>query len=153
MSKQQSIPFGYCQCGCGQPTRLARSTSSRDGTIKGKPLRYIYHHQSSAPAEVRFWNKVNKTGPTDCWEWTGAHDPEKGYGSFTEKCRNGVQYKIQAHRYSYRENVGPLEDSMCIDHLCRNPKCVNPAHLEQVTHAENVRRGAVCNPELEPQHP
>ena len=45
-----------------------------------------------------------------------------------------------AHRVSYLALVGPIPGDLVIDHLCRNPKCVNPAHLEPVTRAENQRR-------------
>ncbi len=32
---------------------------------------------------------------------------------------------------------------MDVDHLCRNRACVNPKHLELVSHKENLRRGAM----------
>lgn len=38
--------------------------------------------------------------------------------------------------------VGPIPEGLSLDHLCRHPWCVNPAHLDPVEHAENVRRGA-----------
>lgn len=76
-----------------------------------------------------------------CWEWTG-HLTSTGYsqmtvGSRTDKTRTNTQ----AHRVSYAVFVGELVDGLQIDHLCRNRKCINPKHLEQVTCAENLRRG------------
>lgn len=47
-----------------------------------------------------------------------------------------------AHQVFYELHVGPIPRGLELDHLCQNPSCVNPAHLEPVTHAENVRRGA-----------
>lgn len=46
-----------------------------------------------------------------------------------------------AHRYVYEQQVGPIPPGLTIDHLCRNPRCVNVEHLEPVTMRENVLRG------------
>jgi FixJ family two-component response regulator len=64
-----------------------------------------------------------------------------GYGKTS---RVGSPKTLSAHRWSYEEHVGPVEEGMFIDHLCRVRECVNPAHLEPVTHAENCRRGALA---------
>ena len=72
---------------------------------------------------------------TGCWEWAGTITPA-GYGSISVQ---GVAFG--AHRASYTHHVGPIPAGLVLDHLCRNPKCINPAHLEAVTDQENVRRG------------
>lgn len=46
-----------------------------------------------------------------------------------------------AHRLAYERAFGPIPTGMQIDHLCRVRECVNPDHLEVVSHTENVRRG------------
>lgn len=72
---------------------------------------------------------------TGCWEWTQSTS-STGYGLSR---RRGM--KISAHRLSYAAFVGPIPEGMCIDHLCRNRRCVNPRHMEVVTLGENVMRG------------
>jgi hypothetical protein len=85
-----------------------------------------------------FWAKVDKT--EGCWLWTGARGGGKAhYGVFS------VHRKvIYAHKYAYEMVNGPVPEGMEIDHVvdrgCTSTLCVNPAHLEAVTHAENMRR-------------
>lgn len=71
-----------------------------------------------------------------CWEWRGALS--KGYGSLRVDGR--VEY---AHRYLWQLINGPVPEGLELDHICRNPACVRPTHLEAVTHHENLRRGMV----------
>jgi hypothetical protein len=78
--------------------------------------------------------KVDAAG---CWIWTGSR-MKSGYGRF--KVRS---YETRfAHRVAYEIWVGPIPSDHQLDHLCSVKPCVNPTHLEPVTHGENVRRWA-----------
>lgn len=83
---------------------------------------------------ARFLAKIEPT-PTGCWAWTGTI-LAGGYGQFWFEGKMRL-----AHRWSYSELRGPIPPGFNIDHLCRNRRCVNPAHLEPVTQKENVARG------------
>lgn len=87
------------------------------------------------PIIERFWEKVMPEPNSGCWLWMAASD-KHGYG------RLGSGSKlVLAHRFSYELHNGPIPSGLQLDHLCRVPACVNPAHLEPVTPGENVRRG------------
>ena len=87
-------------------------------------------------------DRIDASG--DCWLWTGTQSGpgrefDGGYGVINIGGRAGRQVPI--HRVIWETLVGPIPDGLEIDHLCRVHNCVNPDHLEPVTHAENVRRG------------
>lgn len=92
-----------------------------------------------ASAAERFETYVDRSGEGGCWVWTGA--TSRGYGNFTP---NGRGSWTTAYRWSYEHHVGPVPEGLELDHLCRNRACVNPAHLEPVTHLENRQRAALA---------
>lgn len=87
--------------------------------------------------------KINFNGPlfkgTPCWEWTGRLD-NNGYGQTTETINNKKK-SCRIHRKIFRVLTGERNEKLTLDHLCRNRKCCNPDHLEQVTLKDNVLRG------------
>jgi hypothetical protein len=81
----------------------------------------------------RFWANVDRRQPDECWLWKGALS-STGYGMV------GFDGKRQkAHRIAYRLAVGAIASSGFICHRCDEPRCVNPAHLFEGSHADNVR--------------
>lgn len=95
---------------------------------------------SNLPAH--FWKSVNKTEA--CWLWTGSITWD-GYGRFGK-------YDT-AHRAAYRALVGPIPSDLQVDHLCCTRNCVNPAHLELVTFAENIQRAVERRTACRKGHP
>lgn len=81
-----------------------------------------------------------------CWEFDGCL--VQGYG---HAWLDGKQVKV--HRAAYEALVGPIPEGLVIDHLCRNTACYNPAHLEPVTNAENIRRGVPHRRTFRPEYP
>lgn len=87
--------------------------------------------------EERLLSKI-QIDNKDCWVWTGSVFKQK-YSTYSQiriknKCR-------KAHQVSYEVFIGPIPQGRELDHLCKNKLCINPAHLEPVTHFENMERG------------
>jgi hypothetical protein len=88
----------------------------------------------TVPAHQRVLQRIEVED--DCWIYQGRKS-QTGYGNVTVYPKK----ESRAHRVVYEALVGPIPKGMEIDHLCRRRACVNPDHLEPVTHTENVRRG------------
>ncbi len=101
----------------------------------------MHHHRMVAHGDVRAhvpsihdWDaKYTVDEITGCWNWKGSLT-QKGYGASS---------RHPAHKRMWIRANGPVPAGLELDHLCRNRRCVNPEHLETVTHAVNVRRGAM----------
>lgn len=129
-NENTDAPYGFCWCGCGKKTNIARTADTRRGHVAGEPMRYVPHHTSRAKP-----GRLYEIDPmTGCWEWRRSKSNGYGMMSYKGKYQN-------AHRVFYQQRYGPLPDHLHVDHLCRNKGCVNPDHLEAVTRHENARRG------------
>lgn len=124
------VGTGYCQCGCGFLTPVSTRTHNKYGWVKGQPKRFIngHHDKKHRPFLIDV--------ETGCWEWQ-ANLIGTGYGQFRHCGRSKL-----AHRHEYEWRYGPIPYGLELDHLCRNKRCVNPDHLEAVTHTENMQRWA-----------
>lgn len=90
-------------------------------------------HNGKDSFDAYFWGNVYKSN--SCWLWVG-HTNKDGYGRLWMNKR-----LTMAHRVSLSLAGVVIPKDKEIDHLCRNRNCVNPQHLEIVTHKTNMERG------------
>lgn len=95
-----------------------------------------------------FWKRVGKSD--ECWSWKGKIG-KQGYGRCTVRIK-GVIYQLP-HRVAYTLLAGQVPLGLTLDHLCFNKLCVNPAHLEPVTIAENIYRATLKRTHCKHGHP
>lgn len=124
----QGIVSGFCECGCGERTKISDRTSSAKGWVQGQPRRFVTgHHRRKSPVPYVI------DPDTGCWVWQRALS-DWGYGQITRKKINR-----RAHRVYYEQHVGPIPAGAHIHHVCENRRCVNPDHLSPLLPGEHSR--------------
>ena len=94
----------------------------------------------------RFWAKVKKNGPNECWLWQ-ASKTSHGYG----KIGSGGKYgpSLRAHRVSYEIHYGSIPNGLNVLHTCDNPPCCNPGHLflgtQSINNWDRAKKGRTKN--------
>lgn len=132
-----------------QISQTVDSASDMSGILssKGSPL--------SSPEQIPdidwhatlFANHYRVNYKTGCWEWVGAklvnrRYPQHVYGCFKFRIApaHRARRSVSAHRFSYLISKGSIPTGFEVDHLCHNKLCVNPEHLEAVSHKVNCQR-------------
>lgn len=126
---------------CGGPM-------SRKSELRCRPCYFALERQRSIESlPDRFWAKVDRREPDQCWPWMGWMNDDYGVirvGGRDEK----------AHRAAWMVARGPIENGLVVRHTCDNPRCVNPGHLLLGTQLDNIRdrvergRSAKANPAI-----
>lgn len=111
---------------CNKKCMGAARTLSTEGLLFA-PGRYL---ETPAPPDR------NMKGP--CWIWQGGKNSD-GYGAIKQLRDRGLPAPVHAAAYTLLR--GPVPEGLELDHLCRVRACMNPDHLEAVTHHENMKRG------------
>lgn len=99
----------------------------------------------SRPIEERFWEKVQKRGNDECWNWIAAKlssarkagQKPQVYGKIGGPRDERPRKTWLAHRLSWVMHCGEIPEGMQVDHKCHNTLCVNPRHLRLVTPKQN----------------
>uniref|UniRef100_A0A6H1ZVK7 Putative homing endonuclease n=1 Tax=viral metagenome TaxID=1070528 RepID=A0A6H1ZVK7_9ZZZZ len=96
--------------------------------------RIITRSKNEMNLSQRFWSKVDRKSPLECWNWD-AHIGSDGYGQFWFKGK-----LIHAHRVAWMiRNDFYIPDGMIVLHTCDNKRCVNPYHLKLGTYSDNMK--------------
>lgn len=89
--------------------------------------------KNNAALRNRLLSFVRTSVSSDCWQWSGAKS--RGYGLLSNGWKKSPH---KAHRLSYELFIGEIPSGMVVRHKYDNPECINPDHLEIVTHKDNV---------------
>ena len=87
---------------------------------------------------TRIFASVEIRGETECWPWLGQDSGTGRGGGYPRMTLEGQT--VAVHRVLYTHFHGFIPSKKQIDHTCENRSCLNPDHLELVTHKQNQKR-------------
>ena len=93
---------------------------------------------NAKPRTRAYFHERTHVDAHGCWVWD-RWKCHQGYGRAS--IGGGSTKTVVAHRVAYEVFVGPIPEGLTLDHLCRNRACVNPYHMDPVTHRVNILRG------------
>lgn len=139
-----SAPRKLCECGCGEPTKLAPRTDPAKKWIKGEPLRFagrghnaiVTNHPHRTVTEDD-WIEEPRGFDTPCWIWQDNRDESKDRWPHRMVMVN--KRRMMAHVAVYEIFVGPVPEGHHLHHRCQQCACVNPEHLVPLTPADHMR--------------
>ena len=141
---------GYCLCGCGEKTELARSTSRKKKMLRGYPLRFRYGHGMAGPMNPNYGRVGAMTGRggEDHPGWKGGRKNQRGYilvwipaGHPMAEMRSKAGYILE-HRLVMAERLGRVLAPEEIVHHKNGIKDDNRIeNLERSEAAVALRRG------------
>ncbi len=118
--------------------------------FKGRIIGSHINGDCGVTAADLFWQKVDKRGPDECWEWTGSRTSWR-YGHFNSRTLG----EHMSHRLAWELTNGPIPEGKLVMHTCDNPPCCNPAHMRLGTNKDNahdkLRKGRDQSAALKPE--
>jgi len=139
-----------CRCACGTEKKVRGSSLTGGDTTSCGCFAREASRARRTDLATRFWSRVNRRGPDECWPFLGKVNAGGGHGMFHECVRqpNGTYRQLLAHRVAYQLHHGADPGERCVCHRCDNPPCCNPAHLFLGTNKDNVHdaraKGRMC---------
>lgn len=135
-----TIPYGFCQCGCGRKTSISKYSNPANGIVKGQPVKFVVGHKPK-----RYSSPVSEDHgyETPCLIFQG-RKTALGYGSVI------VDKRVRhAHTAAWEKVHGPITKGIEVHHKCSKRDCVNVDHLEALTKVEHrMKHGKLSHSDI-----
>ncbi len=135
---------GLCECGCGETTKIAPRSDPQKKWIRGQPLRFagrghnaIVTNHPYRQITDRDYTPEDRGYETECWIWNHRVSLRSGHGLIMVGKR-----RMPIHCAAWIQFVGPIPLGHHLHHLCEQPACVNPSHLQPMTPGDHAREHA-----------